>query len=329
MPCAPRAAARRVASSHTRRPRADAAQLRPLHQGGPDRRQGQQGRTAEACVLRLERREHRGARHDDPRVQGADEGGAEADLLHQRLVQGGGDGVARARPAQAEGVRGALRARPDRRDLAQGVGTFEEVEVIDASKENADLGELSEEEKESESAAKEEFQATCDFLKQALGTQVDKCEVSSRLTTSPSALVQPQWGVSPQMQRFMRAQAAAAGQDDGMMGMASNLEINPRHPAVVKLKRMVEEEKEAAATKDFACLLFDVAAVSSGYEIKDTAAFARRVVSLMSEGIDMTGFMPETSTTVSAPGPGTAGRGGRRRGDHAGRRGGHSPEDEG
>jgi heat shock protein beta len=187
----------------------------------------------------------------------------------------------------------------------QGVGAFEEVEVIDASKENADLGELSEEEKESESAAKEEFQATCDFLKQALGTQVDKCEVSSRLTTSPSALVQPQWGVSPQMQRFMRAQAAAAGQDDGMMGMASNLEINPRHPAVLKLKGMVEEEKEAAATKDFACLLFDVAAVSSGYEIKDTAAFARRVVSLMSEGVDMTGFMPETSTTVSAPGPGT------------------------
>ena len=87
--------------------------------------------------------------------------------------------------------------------------------------------------------------------------------------------------------------------------MASNLEINPRHPAVLKLKRMVEEEKEAAATKDFACLLFDVAAVSSGYEIKDTADFARRVVSLMSEGVDMTGFMPETSTTVSAPGPGT------------------------
>ncbi len=141
----------------------------------------------------------------------------------------------------------------------QGVGTFEEVEVIDASKENADLGELSEEEKESESAAKEEFQATCDFLKQALGTQakcrplasplrsprelrltsrwgaappsqVDKCEVSSRLTTSPSALVQPQWGVSPQMQRFMRAQAAAAGQDDGMMG-ASRTRPFARQPA--------------------------------------------------------------------------------------------------
>ena len=35
--------------------------------------------------------------------------------------------------------------------------------------------------------------------------------------------------------------------------------------------------------KDFASLVFDVAAVSSGYEIKDTAAFATRVISLMSE----------------------------------------------
>ena len=32
-------------------------------------------------------------------------------------------------------------------------------------------------------------------------------QVSARLTKAPCALVQPQWGVSPQMQRFMRAQA--------------------------------------------------------------------------------------------------------------------------
>ena len=70
--------------------------------------------------------------------------------------------------------------------------------------------------------------------------QVDKCEVSSRLTKAPCALVQPQWGVSPQMQRFMRAQAAASGTDDMMMGgMSANLEINPKHPAVIKLKGMV------------------------------------------------------------------------------------------
>ena len=70
--------------------------------------------------------------------------------------------------------------------------------------------------------------------------QVDKCEVSSRLTKAPCALVQPQWGVSPQMQRFMKAQAARQGDEDASLGqMAANLEINPKHPVVIRLKEMV------------------------------------------------------------------------------------------
>jgi len=85
------------------------------------------------------------------------------------------------------------------------------------------------------------------------------------------------------------------------MGMASNLEINPKHPAVLKLKGMVEADRSSAATKDFASLVFDVAAVSSGYEIKDTAAFATRVISLMSEGVDMAGWLKDAEAEAAAP----------------------------
>ena len=82
--------------------------------------------------------------------------------------------------------------------------------------------------------------------------------------------------------------------------MAANLEINPKHPAVLKLKGMVEEAgTDDAATRDFASLLYDVAAVSSGYEIKDPADFARRVVSLMAEGVVMEDVAG--ATTESAP----------------------------
>jgi len=84
------------------------------------------------------------------------------------------------------------------------------------------------------------------------------------------------------MQRFMKAQAAATGDDMGMLGgMAANLELNPNHPAVLKLKQMVVDDKKSAATRDYATLLYDVAAVSSGYEVADPAAFAARVVRLM------------------------------------------------
>jgi hypothetical protein len=33
------------------------------------------------------------------------------------------------------------------------------------------------------------------------------------------------------------------------MGMASNLEINPKHPAILKLKGMVESDRSAPGTK--------------------------------------------------------------------------------
>ena len=186
----------------------------------------------------------------------------------------------------------------------QGVGNFMDYEVVDAAKENADLGETSEEEKEAEEKAKEEIKDTTEFLKTTLGARVDKVAVSARLETSPSALVQPQWGMSPQMQRFMKAQAAAAGDDLGAMGgMASNLEINPKHEVVLKLKEMVaagDAQQPTAAA--YAELLYDVAAVSSGYELGDTAAFAKRVVALMSGGDDaLAALADEAASAEEAP----------------------------
>ena len=167
----------------------------------------------------------------------------------------------------------------------QGVGKFGDFDVVDAAKENVDLGEQSDEEKAEVEEAKKSLEATCAAVKAALGDKVDKVEVSSRLTSSPSALVQPQWGMSPQMQRFMKAQAAATGDDlgglGGMGGMAANLELNPAHAAVRKLKGLVAADANATSTRDYATLLYDVAAVSSGYELADPAAFAARVVTLM------------------------------------------------
>ena len=106
----------------------------------------------------------------------------------------------------------------------------------------------------------------------------------------------------------MKAQAAAAGDDmSAMGGMASNLEINPKHEVVLKLKGMVGDDAAAAAAsptaKAYAELLYDVAAVSSGYEISDPAAFAKRVVALMSGGDDALAALA-TDEELAAPADG-------------------------
>ena len=178
----------------------------------------------------------------------------------------------------------------------QGVGKFGDFDVVDAAKESTDLGELSEEEKSQDEAAKAELEGTTKFIKTTLGATVDKVEVSTRLTSSPSALVQPQWGMSPQMQKFMKAQAAAAGGDamGAMGGMAANLEINPSHPVVTKLKSMVDDEAAGGAAKQYAQLLYEVAAVSSGYEVNDPAAFTKRITALMAGGEEALGALDST-----------------------------------
>jgi heat shock protein beta len=179
----------------------------------------------------------------------------------------------------------------------QGIGRFKatgdkEFAVIDASKEDAKLDDLTEEEKKVEEKAKEDFADTLAFIKETLGSsKVDKVEVSTRLVDSPSALVQPQWGMSPQMQRFMKQRAKMEGEQVSGMNMAANLEVNTAHPAVQKVKTLKESGNEAAA-KDMANLIYDVAAISSGYDVAEPASFAKRVIALMAGeelGQDATG----------------------------------------
>merc|ERR1719235_2143201 len=57
----------------------------------------------------------------------------------------------------------------------QGVGKFGDFDVVDAAKENTELGEMSDEE-----AAEKDLKATTDFLKKTLGARVDKVAVSTR-----------------------------------------------------------------------------------------------------------------------------------------------------
>jgi HSP90 family molecular chaperone len=181
----------------------------------------------------------------------------------------------------------------------QGIGKYEDLEVVDAAKESTKIDE-SDEEKEAAKKAEEAFKATTDFLKEVLGKRVDKVIVSNRLTESPSALVQPLWGMSPMQQRFMKAQAAASGRDDMDVNfVASNLEINPDHAVVTKLKEMVDGGDKGVA-KQYAELLFDVASISGGYDIRDAAAFAKRVSTLMGGGEDALARLAKAEEVLQA-----------------------------
>ena len=170
---------------------------------------------------------------------------------------------------------------------------YKEKDIVDAAKENLTLSdekEDGEDAKKKKEALQAEFKGVIDYLETLLKDKIQKVVVSDLLTDSPAALVQGAYGMSPTMQRYMRAQAVASGADDGSMGGMSKavLEINPKHPIVKDLERMVSVDKESDELQDFALLMYDVASMTSGYEVGDMKSFASRVMKMMDDRVDDT-----------------------------------------
>merc|ERR1711937_415009 len=71
------------------------------------------------------------------------------------------------------------------------------------------------------------------------------------------------------------------------------MEINPNHPIIKDLNRMVKADKDGKEAEDYAKLLFDVAGMTSGYDIEDMSGFAKRVMGLMSSSQPVGGAAPD------------------------------------
>merc|ERR1712183_408321 len=122
----------------------------------------------------------------------------------------------------------------------------------------------------------------------AAGVKIEKVEISKRLTDSPVVVVTSQFGYSAQQERVMKAQAFQNKDQMSMMSGRKTLEVNPNHPVIVDLLAKVKADKEDAAAKDTAHVLFQTALIESGYEIADPSALVNRVYRLMSKelGVD-------------------------------------------
>jgi len=178
----------------------------------------------------------------------------------------------------------------------QNLREFKDKSIVDAGKGNLNLDdssdkESSESKQKEEDALNEKFSSVIAYLETELVDKIQSVKVSTLLTESPAALVQGAYGMSPTMQRYMKAQSVATGSPDSMPNGGMNqaiLEINPKHPIVSQLDDMIKSDKEVEETKNFATLLYDVAAMKCGYEIEEPAAFASRILSLMASVSDDT-----------------------------------------
>ncbi|MEO8304088.1 MAG: molecular chaperone HtpG [Betaproteobacteria bacterium] len=152
------------------------------------------------------------------------------------------------------------------------IDEFDGKALASVAKGGLDLGALEDEaekkEREQEAA---HLGGLVERIKTSLGDRVKEVRVTHRLTESPACLVAGEHDMSGNLTRLLKA----AGQS----GPATKpiLEINPKHPVVL---RLVDEDKKF---DDWAAVLLDQALLAEGGQLDDPAAFVKRINQLMLE----------------------------------------------
>ena len=153
---------------------------------------------------------------------------------------------------------------------------YEGKSFINIAKGDLDLsgiGEDKEEDKEAQEALEKESEDIVKRMQEALSDKVEEVKVSHRLTDSPACLVRAAYDMGAQMRQIMEA----AGQ--AVPGSKPNLEINPGHPLVEKLKAEIQEDR----FNDLSLIILEQATLAEGSTLDDPAGYVKRVNKLLLE----------------------------------------------
>ena len=140
------------------------------------------------------------------------------------------------------------------------------------AKGDLDLGKLEDEaEKQEQEKEAGEFKELTDKIKTTLADKVKDVRVTHRLTDSPACLIADEHDIGGNLARILKAAGQNAPDSKPI------LEINPRHPVVLRLKY------EEAKFDDWSNVLFDQALLAEGGVLDDPATFVKRINQLMLE----------------------------------------------
>lgn len=161
---------------------------------------------------------------------------------------------------------------------------YDDYQFQSVTKDGLDLGETKAE-KQFWEDKKEEFEDFIAWFKDVLGSQVNKVQVSSRLSETALTIVTSKFGVSANMERLSKGQAFGSGGQTA----TKIVEINPMNPVIKALSAKTKDTPNDPQLKDLAALLYDSALVQSGFAIDgdNGAAFGLRVGRLVRDGLEV------------------------------------------
>ncbi|ABD09631.1 molecular chaperone of HSP90 family [Frankia casuarinae] len=138
-------------------------------------------------------------------------------------------------------------------------------------------------EKKSSEAEREQlrkdFAALLPWLAAKLEDDVKEVRLSSRLTTSPACLVGDTFDMTPALEKMYRAMGHEMPRPKRI------LELNPTHALVMGLRAAHERDADSAALGDTAELLYGMALLAEGGELRDPARFTRLLAERLAEAL--------------------------------------------
>jgi len=134
---------------------------------------------------------------------------------------------------------------------------------------------------------KEQLKPVTDGLAKVLGSKVEKVVISTRVVQSPAVLVTSKYGYSANMERIMKSQAFADQKQAGYMMSKKTMEVNPRHPIVTELNKLLKDNADSEDAKDLGNLLYDTALINSGFTMEKTDEFAARMYRVLQKNLKL------------------------------------------
>jgi molecular chaperone HtpG len=158
--------------------------------------------------------------------------------------------------------------------LVSHMNEYDGKSLASIAKGELDLDKLAdEEEKKAAKETEDEYSELVKRMQEVLSERVNTVRVSQRLTDSPSCLVMGEQDMAVHMQQMLKQ----AGHE--VPASKPDLEINPAHPLVSRLK----DETDDARFSSWSNVLLDQAMLSEGGKLEDPVAFVNRLNDLLQE----------------------------------------------
>ena len=109
-------------------------------------------------------------------------------------------------------------------------------------------------------------------MKELLGKKVKDVRLTARLKSAAACLTSDS-EISLEMERVLKAMPGSEG-----ISAARVLELNPDHPAIVKLSKLSESDEKFA---DYTLALYNAALLQENLPVDDSAALAALLVKLL------------------------------------------------